>query len=147
MRIEITRAAASELDCAHRQNVIHRDIKPENILLHEGEAVVSDWAQYNDGWTSRILGVPYENPEAFRISSPIYYANGLEDDLLIVHGLVDNNVQFRDAARLVQRLIELEKDFEVMYYRVEPHKIQTEASRYDFVRRVVRFLDRHLRNR
>ncbi len=108
-------------------------------------AAVSDWAHYNDGWTSRILGVPYEDPEAFRISSPIYYAEGLEDNLLIVHGLVDNNVQFQDAARLVQRLIELEKEFEVMYYPVEPHRIQTEASRYDFVRRVVGYFDRHLR--
>ena len=110
-------------------------------------AAVSDWAHYNDGWTSRILGVPYEDPEAFRISSPIYYADGLEDNLLIVHGLVDGNVQFQDAARLVQRLIELEKDFEVMYYPVEPHTIQTEASRYDFVRRVTGYFDRHLRRR
>ena len=66
---------------------------------------------------------------------------------MIVHGLVDGNVQFQDAARLVQRLIELEKDFEVMYYPVEPHTIQTEASRFDFVRRVVGFFDRHLRGR
>ena len=110
-------------------------------------AAVSDWAHYNDGWTSRILGVPYEDPEAFRVSSPIYYADGLEDNLLIVHGLVDNNVQFQDAARLVQRLIELEKDFEVMYYPVEPHTIQTEASRFDFVRRVTTFFDRHLLGR
>lgn len=110
-------------------------------------AAVSDWAHYSDGWTSRILGVPHEHPEAYRVSSPIYYADGLEDKLLIVHGLVDNNVQFQDAARLVQRLIELEKDFEVMYYPVEPHTIQTEASRFDFVRRVMAFFDRHLRGR
>ena len=77
-------------------------------------AAVSDWAHYSDGWTSRILGVPHEDPEAYRRSSPIYYADGLEDNLLIVHGLVDDNVHFQDAARVVQRLIELEKDFEVM---------------------------------
>lgn len=110
-------------------------------------AAVSDWAHYSDGWTSRILGVPHEDSEAYRVSSPIYYADGLEDNLLIVHGLVDDNVHFQDAARVVQRLIELEKDFEVMYYPVEPHTIQTEASRYDFVRRVTTFFDRHLRGR
>ena len=108
-------------------------------------AAVTDWAHYSDGWTSRILGVPHENPEAYEISSPIYYAEGLQDHLLITHGLVDNNVHFQDAARLVQRLIELEKDFEVMYYPVEPHTIQTEPSRYDYVRRVIRFFDQHLR--
>lgn len=108
-------------------------------------AAVTDWAHYNDAWTSRILGVPYEDAEAYRRSSPIYYAEGLQDHLLITHGLVDNNVHFQDAARLVQRLIELEKDFEVMYYPVEPHTIQSEASRYDYVRRAAAFFDRYLR--
>ncbi len=108
-------------------------------------AAVTDWAHYSDGWTSRILGVPHEDPEAYEISSPIYYAEGLQDALLITHGLVDNNVHFQDAARLVQRLIELEKEFEVMYYPVEPHTIQTEASRLDYVRRATAFFDRYLR--
>jgi len=108
-------------------------------------AAVTDWAHYSDSWTSRILGVPHENPEAYRRSSPIYYAEGLEDPLLITHGLVDDNVHFQDAARLIQRLIELEKDFDVMVYPVEPHTVETEASRYDLLRRQARFFDRHLR--
>jgi dipeptidyl aminopeptidase/acylaminoacyl peptidase len=108
-------------------------------------AAVTDWAHYSDGWTSRILGVPHENPDAYRRSSPIYYAEGLEDPLLITHGLVDDNVHFQDAARLVQRLIELEKDFDTMVYPVEPHTVETEASRYDLVRRQARFFDRWLR--
>ncbi len=108
-------------------------------------ASVSDWAHYSDLWTSRILGVPHADPEAYRRSSPIYYAEGLQDRLLITHGLVDDNVHFQDSARLIQRLIELEKDFEVMVYPVEPHTIQTEASRYDFVRRATEFFDRWLR--
>ena len=108
-------------------------------------AAVTDWAHYSDGWTSRILGVPHENPDAYRRSSPIYYAEGLRDPLLITHGLVDDNVHFQDAARLIQRLIELEKDFEVMVYPVEPHTVETEASRYDLLRRQAAFFDRHLR--
>jgi len=108
-------------------------------------AAVTDWAHYSDGWTSRILGVPHENPEAYRISSPIYYAEGLSDPLLITHGLMDDNVHFQDAARLVQRLIELEKDFEVMVYPVEPHVVATEASRYDLVRRQAGFFNEKLR--
>ncbi len=110
-------------------------------------AAVTDWAHYSDRWTSRILGVPHEDPDAYRRSSPIYHAEGLQDHLLITHGLVDNNVHFQDAARLVQRLIELEKDFEVMYYPVEPHTIQSEASRYDYVKRAMGFFDRHLLRR
>ena len=64
--------------------------------------------------------------------------------LLLVNGSADDNVHFQDAARLVQRLIELEKEFEVMYYPIEPHTIQTEASRYDFVRRATAFFHTHL---
>ncbi|MFQ5702733.1 MAG: prolyl oligopeptidase family serine peptidase [Gemmatimonadales bacterium] len=108
---------------------------------------VSDWAQYSDGWTSRILGVPYKDPAAYKRSSPIYYAEGLQDHLLLTHGLVDNNVHFQDDARLVQRLIELGKEFDVMYYPAEPHTIQTEPSRYDYVRRATKFFDRYLLRR
>ena len=110
-------------------------------------APVTDWAHYSDRWTSRILGVPHEDPEAYRRSSPIYYAEGLSDALLITHGLVDDNVHFQDTARLIQRLIELEKTFEVMIYPVEPHTIQTEASRYDYARRAAAFFEEHLLRR
>jgi dipeptidyl aminopeptidase/acylaminoacyl peptidase len=107
-------------------------------------ASVTDWAHYNHGWTSRILNLPYEDEEAYRRSSPIYYADGLADPLLIVHGLIDDNVQFQDAARLVQKLIELEKDFEVMYYPAERHVIETESSRYDYLKRLAAFFEKHL---
>ena len=107
-------------------------------------ASVTDWAHYNHLWTSRVLNKPYDDPEAYQISSPINYASGLEDSLLIVHGLIDGNVQFQDAARLVQKLIELEKDFEVMYYPMEPHGFTSESSRYDYFRRLSSFFQRHL---
>jgi dipeptidyl aminopeptidase/acylaminoacyl peptidase len=108
-------------------------------------AAVTDWAHYEDKWTSRILNRPHQDPEAYRFSSPIYHAAGLQDRLLIVHGLIDDNVHFQDAARLIQKLIELEKPFEVMVYPTERHTIETEASRYDYNRRVVDFFTTHLR--
>lgn len=110
-------------------------------------APVTDYAHYSDEWTSRVLGLPQRDTAAYRRSSPIYYAEGLSDHLLIEHGLVDDNVHFQDAARLVQRLIELGKDFDVMYYPSEPHTVQTEASRLDQSRRAIRFFDRYLRGR
>ena len=117
---------------------------PGTVAAGIARASVTDWAHYSDEWTSRILGVPQEDPEAYERSSPIYYAEGLEDPLLLTHGIVDDNVHFQDAARLVQKLIELEKDFEVMVYPVEPHTIQSEPSRYDFSRRAMRFFETHL---
>ena len=110
-------------------------------------AAVTDWAHYQDRWTSRILNRPHQDPEAYRFSSPIYHAEGLRDPLLIVHGLIDDNVHFQDAARLIQKLVELEKPFEVMIYPTERHTIETEASRYDYVRRVADFFEAHLLRR
>src|SRR3978361_1618330 len=57
---------------------------------------VTDWAHYNHGYTSRILNTPEKDSVAYRQSSPIYFAEGLHDPLLLVHGMVDDNVHFED---------------------------------------------------
>ncbi|MFW6201777.1 MAG: prolyl oligopeptidase family serine peptidase [Gemmatimonadota bacterium] len=106
---------------------------------------VTDWAHYNRGYTSRILnGSPVDDAEAYRRSSPVYYAEGLEDALQIQHGLIDGNVQIQDVFRLTQRLIELGKDFDLVVFPVEGHGWRTEASRLDSYRRMTQWFDRHL---
>ena len=70
---------------------------------------VTDWAQYNHGYTANILNEPYNDSIAYRRSSPYYFANGLKGHLLICHGIIDTNVNFQDAVKLSQRLIELAK--------------------------------------
>ena len=83
---------------------------------------VTDWATYNHGYTSDILNTPQTDPEAYRRSSPIYFAEGLKGALLICHGMVDTNVEFQDTVRLTQRLIELHKEnWSVAPYPVEDH--------------------------
>ena len=83
---------------------------------------VTDWAHYNHGYTSNILNVPQNDAEAYRKSSPIYFADGLKGALLICHGMVDTNVLFQDSVRLAQRLIELRKEnWELAPYPVENH--------------------------
>ena len=83
---------------------------------------VTDWAHYNHGYTARILNMPEEDTLAYRRSSPIFFAEGLEDPLLMVHGMVDTNVHFQDIVRLTQRLIELGKtDWDLAVYPVEDH--------------------------
>jgi dipeptidyl aminopeptidase/acylaminoacyl peptidase len=106
---------------------------------------VTDWAHYNDGYTSRILnGTPTNDPEAYRLSSPVYYAGQLEDALQIQHGLVDNNVQIQDSYRLAQVFIELGKDFDLVTYPVEPHGWRQVATRRDSYRRMTRWWETHL---
>lgn len=106
---------------------------------------VTDWAHYNQGYTSRILnGTPQGDEEAYRQSSPIYYAAGLQDALQIQHGLVDGNVQIQDSFRLAQVLIELGKDFDLVVYPVEDHGWDEVSTRLDSYKRMTRWFDRHL---
>ena len=106
---------------------------------------VTDWAHYNQGYTSRILnGSQLDDEEAYRQSSPIYYADGLEDALMIQHGLVDDNVQIQDSFRLAEILIELGKDFDLVVYPVEDHGWDEVPSRIDSYKRMTRWFDRFL---
>ncbi len=106
---------------------------------------VTDWAHYNHGYTSNILNTPQLDPEAFLRSSPIEFAEGLEDPLLICHGLVDDNVFAKDSIRLAQRLIELGKeDWELALYPAEAHGFREPSSWADEYRRIGELFERHL---
>ena len=83
---------------------------PDTFAAGAALRPVTDWAHYNHGYTANILNEPQDDAEAYRQSSPIYFAEGLKGALLICHGMVDTNVHFQDSVRLVQRLIELRKD-------------------------------------
>jgi dipeptidyl aminopeptidase/acylaminoacyl peptidase len=98
---------------------------------------VTDWAHYNHEYTSNILNYPDTDPEAYKKSSPIYYANQLQDKLLMLHGMVDDNVQFQDVVRLSQRFIELGKEnWELAVFPVEAHGFQESYSWTDEYRRI-----------
>ena len=98
---------------------------------------VTDWAYYNHWYTARILNTPQIDPEAYRRSSPIYFADGLQGDLLICHGMVDSNVQYQDVVRLSQKLIELGKTgWEMASYPVEGHGFRTPSAWHDEYRRI-----------
>ena len=106
---------------------------------------VTDWAHYNHPYTARILNYPDADSVSFRRSSPIYFAEGLEDPLLIAHGMVDVNVHFQDVVRLSQRLIELGKrDWELAVYPVEDHAFVRPSSWTDEYRRIFELFERHL---
>jgi len=109
---------------------------------------VTDWAHYNHGYTSNILNVPQLDADAYRKSSPIYFADGLKGALLICHGMVDTNVHFQDSVRLAQRLIELRKDnWELAVYPVENHGFTEDTSWADEYKRILKLFEEHLRGR
>jgi len=106
---------------------------------------VTDWAHYNHPYTAEILNEPQDDSTAYRRSSPIYFAEGLEDPLVMLHGMVDVNVHFQDIVRLVQRLIELGKtDWDLAVYPVEDHGFVRPDSWTDEYRRILELFTRRL---
>ncbi|MYC87616.1 MAG: prolyl oligopeptidase family serine peptidase [Gemmatimonadales bacterium] len=116
---------------------------PESFAAGGALRSVTDWAHYNHWYTSRILNLPHEDEEAYRQSSPIYFAEGLEGHLLIAHGMYDTNVHFSDVVRLAQRLIELGKEnWEMAVYPVENHGFAEPSSWTDEYRRIYELFER-----
>jgi dipeptidyl aminopeptidase/acylaminoacyl peptidase len=106
---------------------------------------VTDWSHYNHEYTSNILNYPGTDPEAYKKSSPIYFAENLEDRLIMLHGMVDDNVQFQDVVRLSQRFIELgKKNWELAVYPIEAHGFKTASSWTDEYRRIYELFQEEL---
>jgi dipeptidyl aminopeptidase/acylaminoacyl peptidase len=122
----------------------------ESDVFAAGAALrpVTDWAHYNHGYTSNILNTPQSDAEAYKRSSPIYFAEGLKGALLICHGMVDVNVHFQDTVRLVERLIELRKEnWELAVYPVEDHGFARAASWADEYKRILKLFETNLRTK
>jgi dipeptidyl aminopeptidase/acylaminoacyl peptidase len=107
---------------------------------------VTDWAAYNHGYTANILNEPQSDSLAYRKSSPIYFAEGLKNNLLICHGMVDVNVHYQDVVRLSQRLIELGKDnWELASYPMEDHGFVEPSSWTDEYKRILKLFEEKLK--
>ncbi len=120
----------------------------KSSIFEAGAALrpVTDWAQYNHGYTSNILNEPFSDSIAYHRSSPINFASGLQDHLLICHGMVDVNVHFQDVVRLTQRLIELGKDnWELSVYPMEDHGFVEPESWTDEYKRIFRLFETWLK--
>jgi dipeptidyl aminopeptidase/acylaminoacyl peptidase len=119
---------------------------PDTFAAGAALRPVTDWSHYNHGYTSNILNEPQADAEAYRKSSPMYFAEGLKGALLICHGMVDTNVLFQDSVRLVQRLIELRKtNWSVAPFPVENHGFEEETSWADEYKRILNLFDEHLK--
>ncbi|MFS2187701.1 prolyl oligopeptidase family serine peptidase [Mucilaginibacter sp. Mucisp84] len=107
---------------------------------------VTDWAHYNHEYTSNILNEPFTDEQAYRKSSPIYFASGLKGNLLMLHGMIDQNVNYQDIIRLTQKLIELHKEnWELASYPVEDHGFEQPSSWADEYKRIYKLFERTLK--
>ncbi|MFM9903311.1 MAG: alpha/beta fold hydrolase [Pyrinomonadaceae bacterium] len=123
---------------------------PEKIAAAAALRPVGDWKNYyasSPQYTAQRLGFPDKNPEAYKRSSPISYADGLKTQLLILHGMVDDNVPVQDSQQLIEKLIRLGKTeyFEAMLYPAENHGFTRPTSWTDEYTRILNFFEKNLK--
>ena len=94
-------------------------------LYHTGVSVapVPDQRYYDSIYQERYMGLPAENPDGYRRGSPISFAHQLKGNLLLIHGTGDDNVHYQGTEALINKLIEHQKQFELMSYPNRSHGI------------------------
>ncbi|MEM9293273.1 MAG: DPP IV N-terminal domain-containing protein [Acidobacteriota bacterium] len=107
-------------------------------------APVTNWRFYDTIWTERYLDHPKDNPEGYRLSSPVTHAANLEDALFLVHGTADDNVHPNNTFALSKALIDAGKDFDDAIYPDQKHGFSA-AEMTHFLRRMTAFFDHHLK--
>lgn len=108
-------------------------------------APVTDWDGYDTHYTERYMGTPQENREGYRASSLLPLAPALRGRLLIVHGLIDENVHFRHTSRLMNALNSARKRYDLLLFPDERHLPRGEDDRRYLEERLVGFFDEALK--
>lgn len=92
-------------------------------------APVTDWRNYDSIYTERYMGLPKDNEEGYRKSSPVNFANDLHGSLLEVHGTSDDNVHMQNTVQMTNAFINSGKQFNLMLYPRKTHGIAGKAAR------------------
>ncbi len=114
--------------------------KPGSYDTGVAVAPVTDWTTYNEWYTRRRLGLAKNHPKIYKKTSPITYAKGLQGNLLICHGIVDNNVLFENTAIMMERFIRANKFVDLMVFPKDDHSISRDSSRPYVMGRILNYL-------
>ncbi len=118
---------------------------PEVFKAGMAVAPVPDQRLYDTIYQERYMGLPQDNPEGYRLGSPISFAQGLRGRLLIIHGTGDDNVHYQGTELLVNRLIQLGKPFDMMAYPNRSHSLsEGEGTLLHLYRLLARYLMEHV---
>ncbi len=118
---------------------------PDVYQVGVSVAPVPDQTLYDTIYQERYMGLPDANAAGYKLGSPIHFAEGLKGDLLIIHGSGDDNVHVQGTEKLVNRLVELGKPFDLMIYPNRTHAIAEGAGTTVHVyRKIARYFLDHL---
>lgn len=117
---------------------------PETFRAGVAIAPVTDWDGYDTCYTERYMGTPANNPDGYRESSVLTRVADLRGDLLVIHGMLDENVHFRHTARLTTALLAAAKSFAILPLPDERHSSRREGDREYVAERLAEFFARSL---
>jgi dipeptidyl-peptidase-4 len=118
---------------------------PDTYKAGVSSAPVADQKLYDTIYQERYMGLPKDNSEGYRIGSPINFAEGLKGKLLLVHGSGDDNVHYQNTERLVNRLVQLGKRFDLMVYPNRTHALsEGPGTSLHFYSLIARYFFEHL---
>ena len=109
-------------------------------------APVTDWRLYDTHYTERYMGNPNTDDDAYTASSVFPYAKDLKGDLLIYHGMADDNVLFTHSTMLYKHLQDLAIPFETMDYPGKKHSIRGKQTGIHLYKTITNFFNRNLKD-
>lgn len=117
---------------------------PEVFKAAVAGAPVTSWDGYDTHYTERYMGTPQDNPDGYRRSAVMTHVERIRGRLLLIHGMIDENVHFRHSGRLVNALIRAGVPFETLFFPEERHAPRREEDRVYLERLIADFFARHL---
>jgi len=124
-------------------NVMFRT--PDVYRMGMAVAPVADLRYYDTIYQERYVGLPQDNPEVYRVGSPVTFARQLKGDLLVVHGSGDDNVHYQNTEALVNALVKANKPFQLMVYPNRTHCIcEGEGTSLHLYSLLTKYLTEHL---
>jgi dipeptidyl-peptidase-4 len=119
-------------------------LNPETFKVAVAGAPVTHFDGYDTHYTERYMGTPQSNPEGYAQGSVLYHVNRITGKLMLVHGLIDENVHFRHTARLINALIRARKSYDLLLFPDERHMPRKLEDRVYLEERVCEFFTQNL---
>ena len=113
-------------------------------LIAKGIAIapVTDWRLYDSGYTERFMRRPQVNEGGYNDADLTHLADGLKGELLIVHGNADDNVHVQNTWRMVEALINADKDYQMLVYPDDNHFLKKGNHYKHLHKQLIKFLEK-----
>ncbi|WP_294589724.1 S9 family peptidase [uncultured Bacteroides sp.] len=108
-------------------------------------AAVTDWNYYDTVYGERFMRTPKENAEGYKATSAFTRAEKLNGNLLLIHGMADDNVHFQNCAEYAEHLVQLGKQFDMQVYTNRNHSIFGGNTRLHLYTKLTNFFNKELK--